>query len=368
MQKLYGKELRYEAGLVKTIKRAFPPPVMQSVGRLEQHVDRVLAETQGAVEDFLIQVGPKFEHGVSELVKETKFMFRQYPAHLSIINLTQDLKGYDMRLYTLEIVNAKSKVPDSTPVDPITGKARETITGYENLVAVYGESIRVKWTAAKNHLKNDWIGLYRIVDNPSRKVTRVASMGRWAAVCKNQYESELADVGYIISDISVVNDNVEFVTGELVFEGDKLFWAEGSYEFRYHHGGKHTVMAISLPFDIVVPKPDRLPIPHDDEHEAAAQISWTSELVMRGVESHLLELLQNCFDRDEAKGSPEDVDDEFTIGVMQGRDGEKYARRVVYAIQRAFGVDFAPDVVQADGNVRRLSWRICNAKKVLVSN
>jgi phosphatidylethanolamine N-methyltransferase len=32
-----------------------------------------------------------------------------------------------------------------------------------------------------------------------------------------------------------------------------------------------------------------------------------------------------------------------------------------------FGVEFAPEVVQADGNVRNLAWRICNAKKVLVS-
>jgi hypothetical protein len=31
-----------------------------------------------------------------------------------------------------------------------------------------------------------------------------------------------------------------------------------------------------------------------------------------------------------------------------------------------FGVEFAPEVVQADGNVRNLAWRICNAKKVLV--
>ena len=32
-----------------------------------------------------------------------------------------------------------------------------------------------------------------------------------------------------------------------------------------------------------------------------------------------------------------------------------------------FGIEFAPEVVQADGNVRNLSWRVCNAKKVLVS-
>ena len=32
-----------------------------------------------------------------------------------------------------------------------------------------------------------------------------------------------------------------------------------------------------------------------------------------------------------------------------------------------FGIEFAPEVVQADGNVRNLAWRVCNAKKVLVS-
>ena len=31
-----------------------------------------------------------------------------------------------------------------------------------------------------------------------------------------------------------------------------------------------------------------------------------------------------------------------------------------------FGIEFAPEVVRADGNVRNMAWRICNAKKVLV--
>lgn len=31
-----------------------------------------------------------------------------------------------------------------------------------------------------------------------------------------------------------------------------------------------------------------------------------------------------------------------------------------------FGIELAPEVVRADGNVRNMAWRICNAKKVLV--
>lgn len=37
------------------------------------------------------------------------------------------------------------------------------------------------------------------------------------------------------------------------------------------------------------------------------------------------------------------------------------------ADMRRFGIEFAPEVVQADGNARNLAWRICNAKKILVS-
>lgn len=33
-----------------------------------------------------------------------------------------------------------------------------------------------------------------------------------------------------------------------------------------------------------------------------------------------------------------------------------------------FGIELAPEVVQADGNVRNLAWRVCNAKRVLVCN
>lgn len=33
-----------------------------------------------------------------------------------------------------------------------------------------------------------------------------------------------------------------------------------------------------------------------------------------------------------------------------------------------FGIELAAEVVKADGNVRNLAWRICNAKKVLVSS
>ena len=35
------------------------------------------------------------------------------------------------------------------------------------------------------------------------------------------------------------------------------------------------------------------------------------------------------------------------------------------AVHQMFGIEFAPEVVQADGNVKNLALRICNAKKVV---
>src|SRR6202012_4068778 len=94
----------------------------------------------------------------------------------------------------------------------------------------------------------------------------------------------------------------------------------------------------------------------------------------------LLPVVQNCFDRD-PEIAPSTVDEPF--GDLVERDG-KYAKRVVFAVHQMqvscllyrtrmliltatrFGIEFAPEVVQADGNVKNLAWRICNAKNVLV--
>jgi phosphatidylethanolamine N-methyltransferase len=140
------------------------------------------------------------------------------------------------------------------------------------------------------------------------------------------------------------------MSGELEFSGDKLWWTQGVFEFRYHHAEKHNVMAISLPFEVRIDRFD------EDDVEVDAH-----GIVRGAVENAVLPVVQNCFDRD-PDTAPRTADEPF--GPALEREG-KYAKRVVYAIQQMFGIEFAPEVVQADGNVRNLAWRICNAKKVL---
>jgi len=134
------------------------------------------------------------------------------------------------------------------------------------------------------------------------------------------------------------------------FSGDKLWWTTGVFEFRYHHNGKHNVMAISRPFRIDIARFD------EDDVELDA-----NGLIISAVEQALLPLVRDCLDRD-PEVAPNTVHEGY--GSKVGREG-KYAKRIVFAVSKMFGIEFAPEVVQADGNVKNLAWRICNAKKVL---
>jgi phosphatidylethanolamine N-methyltransferase len=235
----------------------------------------------------------------------------------------------------------------------------------------YGAPIRVKWTAPLNHSKKDWVGLYMVADNASREVTRLASMGRWVATNPGEFDSFTADIGQITSDIKAMSspssdndpDLQDLLSGEMVFSGDKLWWTQGVFEFRYHHNGRHNVMAISLPFEVRIARFD------EDDVQGISSTMWNPSsshneaLIRSAIEKELLPVVQNCFDRD-PEIAPRTVDEAF--GSLVERDG-KFAKRVVYAVQAMFGVEFAPEVVQADGKVSNLAWRIWEAKEVLVS-
>jgi phosphatidylethanolamine N-methyltransferase len=195
-----------------------------------------------------------------------------------------------------------------------------------------------------------------VTDNTRREVTRVSSQGRWIATNEGAYDNLTCEKGLITSDILVSaahrqdGENRDFASGEMVFSGDKLFWTQGVFEFRYHHNGRHNVMAISRPFEIRIGRFDEDDIEVDN-----------AGIVQAAVEAALLPVVRNCFDQN-PEIAPEAADEHF--GTLVERDG-KYARRVVFAVHQMFGVEFAPEVVRADGNVRNMAWRICNAKKVL---
>lgn len=357
MEKLYRQSLRETSGVSKNIQRSLPPPLQKWTGS----VDKVLDETLDFVEDFIDAARPKLAAGFSSFVKDSKTLFSNYPARISITKLAPDLAGLEIKDYSLDIDTANPAIQSLSP--PQSGREGEAgqkpqsrTDSFKRLTVQYGAPIRVKWTAPLNHSKKDWVGLYMVTDNASREATKVSAQGRWVATNKGEIDFANADSGILISNQQVLaaerndGENRDFMSGEMEFSGDKLWWTQGVFEFRYHHDEKHNVMAISLPFEIRIDRFD------EDDVDVDA-----NGIVRSAVEQAVLPVVQNCFDRD-PDTAPRSADEQF--GPTLEREG-KYAKRVVYAIQQMFGIEFAPEVVQADGNVRNLAWRICNAKKVL---
>lgn len=349
MQKIYGRSLRKEAGLTKFIKNSIPPPMKEWTSS----VNKVVDDTANFVEDFLDTARPKLAAGVSTIVRDTSALFNNVPARLTLTRLSPDLAGLDPKQYSLTVEGEPATY--SAISERATGKEGTSArfpSELKTMIFEYGAPIKVKWTAPANHNKSDWVGLYMVADNRSREVTEVSSLGRWIPTTPGQFDSVTADKGILFSDLPVRSEmsDTELVRGEVVFEGDKLWWTRGVFEFRYHHDGNHNVMSISQPFEIQ--------IGHFDQEDVEVD---SQGLYEKSVESALLPLVQNCFDRDPdiAPNTPEE-----SFGSHVKRDS-KYAKRVVYAIQQMFGIEFAPAVVPADGNVKNLAWRICHAKHVL---
>ncbi|KAF4587204.1 Phosphatidylethanolamine N-methyltransferase [Ophiocordyceps camponoti-floridani] len=338
MQKIYGRSLRGDAGLTKFIKRSLPPPVKG----WQESMDRVLDDTTHLVEGLLETARPRFASGVKTMVRDTSALFNMAPSRLAMTRLAPGLTGLDPKLYRLSV----SGLPSPSQSQRATGK--ESLTGrfpkaVKTMAFEYGSPLRVRWRAPASHSPRDWIGLYMVTDNRSRDATEVSSLGRWAPTSSAVYDSLTADSSISEAEHAVDEDTVE---GELLFEGDKLWWTQGVYEFRYHHDGRHTVLAVSEPFETSM-------APFSDDEDAAPSAS--------DIASAILPVIQRCLDRD-PDIAPSTVDEPF--GAHVERDA-KYARRIVYAIREMFGVEFAPAVVLADRNARKLGWRICNAKEVL---
>ncbi|PSN62282.1 phosphatidylethanolamine N-methyltransferas-like protein [Corynespora cassiicola Philippines] len=356
MQKLYGQRLRETSGVSKTLRQALPSPVRQ----WHSAADSYLNSTVEFIEDFLDSARPKLAAGVGTIVKDTRTLFKSYPARISITRLAPDLAGHDPKDYKVEVEGTRSsptaEIQKNGGREGELARAPATRTSeYKSLMLEYGAPIKVRWRAPLNHSKKDWIGLYMVADNASREVTNIASNGRWVATNRGHWDSVRAEEGILVSDRFVPGGSrddgeADCFTGEVEFRGDKLWWTTGVFEFRYHHDGKHNVMALSQPFEIRIPR--------FDEDDVELDMNGTMHTP---VEQALLPVIQNCFDRDPeiAPSTPEEP-----FGSLVERDG-KFARRVVYAVHQMFGIELAPQVVQADGNVRNLAWRICNAKKVL---
>ncbi|KAG5372057.1 Phosphatidylethanolamine N-methyltransferase [Yarrowia sp. C11] len=310
MQRIYGTNIRHDAGVTKTIKNSIklPSPFEKRVRQFQGSVDKVINDTLTVVEEFIGLAKPT----LNEVVNDSKILLRQYPAKLTLTRMLDVPENIDTAEYSVKLVGGE-KCADSNRIS-----------------YAFGAPIHVKWQSSANRSAKDWIGLYRVHDNTSPEVTSLPSKGRWSGIDETGHESHLDG---IVSSSKT--------SGEVVFRGDTLFWECGVYEFRYHHAGKHTVLTTSEPFEIVAPK-----------------IDLAEEADAKSLALEILPIVQRCFSLS-MEFPPEEVDDYWAL------EEPKVISRVQAAVQAYFNVELAQEVLQSDESVENLAERLLRIRDAL---
>ncbi|GJN93924.1 hypothetical protein Rhopal_006983-T1 [Rhodotorula paludigena] len=437
MQRLYGNTLRKDAGVTKTLRNAVRrvsthqhdasaaaksrqdliDRISKNVREVQGTVEKVLEETADAVEEFLSKCLPYPAPTVKGYVKDTKILLQQSGERFVISRVANpsDLASYDASQYSLTL--RPSAFP---PLVPHASTSTAPALRYH-----LGEPIAVKWTAPANHSRKDWIGIYRLGANKSELVTKVSSQGKWLGVFDNEWRGNEYE-GVEEGTTSKEKEEEGQQSGTVVFSGKKLPWRTGQYELRYHHDGKHSVMALSSPLEIFVDQPS--PSSADDPavvHEAVKHIvsktlaldpavvpPSAQDLVDAARRNQLAQAVTPAHSptltKGDAKGkgkevaSPLAIDDAAAaVSAALGNSGAlspslsssasgilspsspadrpvplsdpddfvlyslDEASHISYAIGVAFGVELDKEVVLAAANIAKLAARISEARKVL---
>ncbi|CDO68736.1 hypothetical protein BN946_scf184989.g2 [Trametes cinnabarina] len=351
MRKLYGDSIRSDAGFVKVIKKVaqknarllesragkHAPEIKRVAREVKGTFDKVYEETAEVVEEFLAKSRPR----ISEVVQDTKVLLQQSRERLIISRVANDLSSYDTTKYKVSIVPSAH------------GTYRFHL----------GEPIRVRWRAPLHHSRKDWIGIYRVGANQSNLVTKTSSLGMWVPVHDDEWDGDIPLSRHQPKPEDPNSPDVE--EGEVVFTGGALPWRTGQYEVRYHHDGKYNVMSLDGPFEVVVEKPDKLDFPSVRKtlmHIVPLCLDMDPSLIPQSCKTSTTPAYTPP-DGPSQDTSPEDSDgrdpDDFRFW------SERQAKRISLAIEQAFGVEIAPEVIVADANLSALANRILVSKEIL---
>ncbi|POY72897.1 hypothetical protein BMF94_4058 [Rhodotorula taiwanensis] len=405
MQRLYGNSLRKDAGVTKTLRNAVRRAsegdglggssnktrkdlierISKNVRVVQGTVEKVFEETADAVEEFINKSAP----AVKGYVKDTKILLQQSGERFVISRVANDLASYDSSQYSLKL--RPSAFP---PLVPHASTSSAPALRYH-----LGEPIHVKWTAPSNHSRRDWIGVYRLGANKDKLVTKVSSQGKWVGLFSKEWEGDRYEGvgGGEAPEHGEISATAQ-ARGAVVFKSKKLPWKTGQYEFRYHHDGKHSVVALSEPFEIFVDKPTDFE-DADSVHTALTHIvSKTLALDAEVVPQAALPLVEDAKRAQAAFGMSDDEDsspstpterraslskgkekallDEGAVSPQQRAvplsDPDDFvlystdeAAHIAYAIKCAFDVELDKEVVLAAANVSKLAAQLLEARKVL---
>lgn len=197
---------------------------------------------------------------------------------------------------------------------------------------VIGQPIALNWSIPSSMYKSDdWVGLYNVLRTGSdRRRTKSSSLGHWSATSPAGYPNDVTNTKSIIQF-----KEGSTVKGKIVFGTELLFFEPGIYEFRYHSGNSHKVLACSKPFEEVLPE---LPI---DSPESLGEA--------------LLKFLAEVDAVTDGRFDPQ-RNRSFTMSNFK------------YLIKRSLGVELSSEYIRRiNGDLHVISARICHIKEVLDS-
>jgi len=248
-------------------------------------------------------------------------LLQQSREKLVITSVTNDLAGFDSNQYQMSVVPSE--------------------LGDGNRFHV-GEVIRVKWKAPSNHSRKDWIGIYRVGANKDKSVTKVASMGMWVPVHRDEWDNE--------TPVEIGTPATGSQPGEVAFGGGALPWKTGIYEVRYHHDGKYNVMATTEPIEVYVDVPDTL--------DFVSVRNCLKRIVPLCLDSDPSLIPMSCQQGDVATVVDADTRDPDDFRFWS----ERQAKRISTVIEQIFDVEYVPEVIIGDANLTALANRIVVSK------
>ena len=141
-------------------------------------------------------------------------------------------------------------------------------------------------------------------------------------------------------------------------------------KIRYHHDGKYNVLTLAGPFDVYgMCRRDSSLLCAQDCHTHT--VEKPSSMDFEAIRASLMRIVPLCLDSDPSliprscmtdtleTLSPVDHDpDDFSFW------SESQAKRICTAIEQAFGVEYAPEVIVADANLTTLANRILLSKSL----
>ncbi|KAI9292753.1 hypothetical protein K502DRAFT_367324 [Neoconidiobolus thromboides FSU 785] len=381
MSKLYKGQLRKEAGVTKTVKG-----VAKSLkSNLKHHKNLSLALSSIEFTEGLID---KLEKGVQQSIVETKEtlggLMEKTKPHLKelILDTNSILNQSKLKLAeTRERLLLDLNHNESSNIGEYKIELLNFIGKNEFIPAKYelGECIKLGLLVPYNGKhKYDWVGLYKVISNPSKTLTTISSKGRYLYTHlppKNNFNNDLtvSESSGVEIDSDVENDiNLNDIqrlpeeekyyesilpvskeelgdrkgnwrTVVLKFEQDRLFWEPGTYEFRLHSGFGHKVAAISRPFEIFVSQKNN-------------KVNNLEEVL-----TILLPYLKRCLNIQNDEDMSE-IDNLFANSEISLKDAEKISK----IIKALFMIEFDPPVILYHPNLNSLGQRILEAIKVLV--